>query len=115
MTKFYAKKKDVMIVEKLETQTQVRNKFSPSGVVTGEAGDFVVYNESDPSHLWLVDNNYIDEHYEIIGMVEADGLQESPDAIEEFPPPQTGITHEEPGLPPEDAPEQPEPDDDPEA
>jgi len=113
MTKFYAKKKGLMIVERLEIQTQIHNKFSSTGVVLGQQGDFLVYNETDPDHRWIVDNNYVDEHYEIVGQVEADGLQEPP-TLDPPEPPKPAPHVEEPELPPEDAPTEPEPTTDPE-
>lgn len=113
MPKFYAKKKSRMILEKMEHSFVVKSNQGIDGYLHGKPGMFRVCNEDDPHHHYgIVDNDYIDRHYEVEGQVEADGLQESPDAIVD-PPPST-VSVEEPKLPTEDAPPMDEPTTDPE-
>lgn len=111
MPKFYARKKSRMIVEKMEHSFVVKSTQGLDGKLHGKPGMFRVFNEDDPHRAYgIVDNDYIDRHYEILGKVgEEETLPPDPadvDGPEDEP---NTVSPEEPELEPEDAPTQPEP------
>jgi hypothetical protein len=90
MSKLRARKRSVVVLEKQHVAFTVKSDQGRDGYLYGKPGEFKIYNEDDPDNVYgIVSQEYIDRHYEIIGEVKADGLQESPDAVVDPEPPTT--------------------------